>query len=99
MPPAEPATTRDWTTDAADVLERTIARARDRTVAPAHSATKAVVYAALAVLLVLPAAVLLIAGLFRALTELYQGETWASWLTLGGIFVLVGGFLWIKRNA
>jgi LPXTG-motif cell wall-anchored protein len=57
------------------------------------------VYAALAVLLVLPAAVLLIAGLFRALTELYQGETWASWLTLGGIFVLVGGFLWIKRNA
>ena len=37
--------------------------------------------------------------LLRALTELYQGEVWASWLTLGGIFVAVGGFLWAKRNA
>ena len=41
---------------------------------------------------------LLIVGLFRALTELYQGETWASWLTLGGIFVAFGGFLWAKRH-
>ena len=60
---------------------------------------KAVTYGLLAALLVIPAAVLLIAGMFRALTELYQGEVWASWLTLGGIFVAVGGFLWAKRNA
>ena len=67
--------------------------------ARARAVTKAVTYGLLAALLVIPAVVLLIAGMFRALTELYQGEVWASWLTLGGIFVAVGGFLWAKRNA
>jgi hypothetical protein len=89
----------DWTTDAADAIERSITLARDRTVVPARAATKAVVYGMLAVILIVPAAILLTVGLFRALTELYQGEVWASWLTLGGIFVLLGGFLWVKRNA
>jgi hypothetical protein len=89
----------DWTTDAADAIDRAVGLARDRTVEPAHIAARAITYGLLAVLLVIPAAVLLIAGLFRALTELYQGEVWASWLTLGGIFVVLGGFLWARRNA
>ena len=89
----------DWTTDAADAIDRAVALAREKTVVPARAVTKAVTYGLLAALLVIPAAVLLVAGLFRALTELYQGEVWASWLTLGGIFVAVGGFLWAKRNA
>ncbi len=89
----------DWTTDAADAIDRAVALARDKTVEPARAVAKAVTYGLLAALLVIPAVVLLIAGMFRALTELYQGEVWASWLTLGGIFVAVGGFLWAKRNA
>ena len=66
---------------------------------PARAASKAFVYALLAVLLVLPATILLTAGLFRALVEICQGEVWAAWLILGGIFVAIGGFLWVKRNA
>jgi hypothetical protein len=89
----------DWTSDAADAIDRGVALARDRSVAPARAASKAVVYGLLAVLLVVPATVLLTAGLFRGLTEIFQGEVWAAWLTLGGIFVVVGGFLWSKRNA
>ena len=89
----------DWTTDAADAIERAVALARDRTVEPVRAATRAAVYGLLAALLVLPAAVLALAGVFRGLVELYQGEVWAAWCTLGGIFVLLGGFLWAKRNA
>jgi hypothetical protein len=88
----------DWTTDAADAIDRAVALARDKTVEPAQAASRALTYGVLAVLLVIPAAVLLTAGLFRALTKLYQGEVWASWLTLGGIFVALGGFLWARRN-
>jgi hypothetical protein len=89
----------DWTTDAANAIDRAVTLAREKTVVPARAGAKAVTYGLLAALLVIPALVLLIAGMFRALTELYQGEVWASWLTLGGIFVVVGGFLWAKRNA
>jgi hypothetical protein len=89
----------DWTSDAADAIDRAVGLARDKTVEPARAVAKGITYGLLAVLLVVPAAILLTAGLFRALTELYQGEAWASWLTLGGIFVAVGGFLWARRNA
>ena len=43
-------------------------------------------------------AVLLTLGAFRALVLIEQGYTWAAWVTLGGIFVIAGAFLWTKRN-
>ena len=89
----------DWTSDAADAIDRAVGLARDRTVVPARALTRGLVYGMLAVLVVLPAVVLLIVGAFRGLTEAYQGEVWASWLTLGGIFVIAGVFLWARRNA
>lgn len=88
----------DWTTEAADTIERTVATVRDRTVVPARTATRAVVFGLLAACFVLPALVLLTVGLFRGLSEAFQGEVWAAWLGLGGIFLLAGGFFWAKRN-
>jgi hypothetical protein len=88
----------DWTTDAADAIERTVATLRERTVEPVQAITKAVVYGLLAALVALPAAVLLLVGAFRGLVLAEQGEVWAAWLTLGGIFVVLGGFCWSKRN-
>jgi len=88
----------DWTTEATDVIERTVGMVRDKTVEPARSATRVVVYGLLAVLVALPAVVLLMIGAFRGLVLIMQGEVWAAWLTLGGIFVLVGAFCWTKRN-
>ena len=80
----------DWTTDATDTIERTVE--------PVQAVTRAVVYGLLATLVGLPALVLATIGAFRGLVLLEQGYTWAAWVTLGGIFVLAGAFLWTKRN-
>jgi hypothetical protein len=88
----------DWTTEATDLVERTVAMVRDRTVEPAHTITRAVVYGLLATLIALPALVLLTLGAFRGLVLIEQGYTWGAWVTLGGIFVGAGAFLWTKRN-
>lgn len=89
----------DWTTDAADAIDRTVALVRDRTVEPARAVGKAITYGLLAALFVLPALLLLVAAVFRGLVELYQGEVWAAWLTLGGIFVVAGALVWSRRTA
>ena len=98
-PATTPATPTDWTTDAADAIERAVALVRERTVEPAQTATKLAIYGLLAALIAIPAVILLLIGLFRGLVLLYQGEVWAAWLTLGGIFVLAGGLLWARRNS
>jgi hypothetical protein len=88
----------DWTSDAADAIERVVTGVRERTVDPVRALTKALVYGLLALLIGVPALLLLTVGAFRGLVEAYQGEVWAAWLTLGGIFVVAGGFLWAKRG-
>lgn len=88
----------DWTTEAADLIERSVATLRDRTVEPARKATLAIVYGTLAALIAIPAIVLLAVGLFRILVLCFQGEVWAAWLTLGGIFIAAGAFCWKQRN-
>lgn len=88
----------DWTTEATDVIERTVATVRDRTVEPAQAITRVIVYGLLAALIALPAVVLLTIGAFRGLVLLEQGYTWAAWVTLGGIFVIAGWFSWTKRH-
>jgi hypothetical protein len=88
----------DWTTDAADAIDRSIALVRERTVEPAQAITRAVVYGLLAGIIVLPALVLATIGAFRGLVLAYQGHVWAAWCTLGGIFVIAGAFSWSKRN-
>lgn len=98
-----PATTaagqNDWTTDAADAIERAVGLVRERTVDPARTATKLAIYGVLAALIAIPALVLLVIGLFRGLVLLYQGEVWAAWLTVGGIFVVAGALLWARRHS
>jgi hypothetical protein len=89
----------DWTTEAANAIDRAVTVARDKTVVPARQVSKMLVYGLLAALLVVPALILVTIAGFRALVEIFQGEVWAAWLTLGGIFVVVGGFLWVRRTA
>jgi predicted membrane channel-forming protein YqfA (hemolysin III family) len=88
----------DWTTDAVDTIEKVVGAVRERTVVPAHRVTRAVVFGFLAVFCVLPALVLLALGTFRGGVLVAQGEVWAAWLVLGGIFVLAGAFFWAKRS-
>ena len=76
-----------------------IIASRERTVDPARTATKLAIYGVLAALIAIPALVLLVIGLFRGLVLLYQGEVWAAWLTVGGIFVVAGALLWARRHS
>ena len=87
----------DWTTDLVDNLDNAIAMVRDKTVVPAQNATKAVVYGLLVAFFGLTAFLMIAIALFRGLVIL-TGEVWASYLILGGIFVLAGAFVWTLRS-
>ncbi|HEY5015137.1 MAG TPA: hypothetical protein VIK61_20795 [Acidimicrobiia bacterium] len=88
----------DWTTEAVDTIEKVVGAVRERTVIPAHRATRMVVFGFLAVFCILAALVLLVFGAFRGGVLIAQGEVWAVWLVLGGIFVAAGLFFWAKRS-
>ncbi len=90
-------TVADWTSDAVDTLENVVVAVRDKTVVPAQKATKAVVFGLLVGFFVLTAVFMLAIALFRVLVVL-TGSVWASYLILGGIFVLAGAFVWTLRS-
>ena len=86
----------EWTSQAADTIEKTVVAIRDRTVEPATRAANYVIYGVFAVCCVLTALLLFTIVLFRVLT--YAMPVWAAWMLLGGIFVLVGLFAWTRRS-
>jgi hypothetical protein len=88
----------DWTTDAADAIEKAVALVREHTVEPIHALTRVLVYGLLAALILIPALVLLAIGLFRVTDIVVGGRTWIAWMGLGGIFVGFGGLLWTRRT-
>ena len=88
----------DWTTDAADAIERTVALLRDRTVEPAHAFTKVIVYGLLAAIMLIPAGALLTIALFRISIVIAQGYVWLAWMIVGGIFMALGALCWAIRN-
>ncbi len=95
----------DWASETAALIERTVANVRERTVDPAHHATQIVVFGLLGSFFVLSALTILVIVAFRALVALYNqlpgphDNAWMAWMTLGGICLLAGGFLWGKRKA
>jgi Putative Actinobacterial Holin-X, holin superfamily III len=86
----------DWTTQAADAIERAVAVVRDKTVVPAQKATRAVVFGLLASFFVGTALTVLTIGVFRGLVIL-TGDAWIAYLICGGILVLGGAFCWRLR--
>jgi hypothetical protein len=85
----------DWTTQAADAVEKAVVLVRDKTVVPAQQGAKFVVYGFLTAFFGLTAFALVSILLFRILTILVP--VWAAWLILGGIFLIAGGFCWRLR--
>lgn len=86
----------DWTTQAADTIEKTITAVRDRTVKPANRAANAVVYGVLAACCLLTALLLVTVVLFRLLT--FVMPTWTAWMGVGGIFIAAGLLCWTRRT-
>lgn len=86
----------DWTTQAADTIEKGVVLVRDKTVVPAQRGARAAVYGFLAAFFVLTAGILGAILIFRLLN--IGLPVWASWLVLGGIFVVAGTFCWTRRT-
>jgi hypothetical protein len=88
----------DWTTDAADAIDNAVGIVRERTVEPVHAIVRAVIYGLLAALILIPAVTLVTIGVFRLLAIATNGNVWAAWTGLGGIFLIIGWFCWVRRN-
>ena len=86
----------DWTTQAADAVEKGVILVRDKTVVPAQQGAKVVVYGFLTAFFALTAFMLVTIFTFRVLVIVVP--VWAAWLIIGGIFLLAGGFCWSRRS-
>jgi hypothetical protein len=86
----------DWTSQAADAVEKAVVLVRDKTVVPAQQGVKAVVYGLLTAFFALTAFFLVTVLLFRVLDIFLP--VWASWMIVGGIFLLAGAFCWTRRT-
>ena len=87
----------DWTVQAADTIERVVVGIRDKTAVPLTTVARGIVYGLLAAVMGIAVLVLVIIGAVRALNAyVTQGEVWASYLLVGGIFTL-GGVLTLRK--
>jgi len=95
----------DWASETAALIERTVANVRERTVEPAHRITRIIVFGLLGSFFVFTALLIVCIVSFRALVVAYNelpsphDNAWMAWMTLGGICLLAGAFLWGKRKA
>lgn len=104
IPVSDPRTD-DWPARAAGLVERYVGTVRDKTTGPVLSASRYVVYLSTMALIGLVAGVLALILLVRLLVSVTgyvpgvdNGESWLAYLVLGGIFLLVGLFLWRKKE-
>lgn len=87
----------DFPTKIADFLEATATRIRSLTVDRVRGFLKWTALAIVLAVLVLLAMIFLVVGLFRIVGELIGVRT--AYAAFGGLFVLVGAFLWRKRSS
>ncbi|HEY3725378.1 MAG TPA: phage holin family protein [Acidimicrobiia bacterium] len=86
----------DWTTQAADAVEKGVILVRDKTVVPAQQGARVVVYGFLTAFFALTGFLLVTILLFRVLV--IGVPVWAAWLIIGGIFLIAGAFCWSRRS-
>jgi hypothetical protein len=86
----------DWTTQAADAVEKGVVLVRDKTVVPAQQGVRYVVYGFLTAFFALTAFTLVTILGFRVLVIVVP--VWAAWLIIGGIFLIAGAFCWTRRS-
>ena len=95
----------DWAAETTKYIEKTVANIRDRTVKPAYAATHYLVYGLIAIFLTLGLLTVATILAFRGLTIAAnllpgpQDNAWIAWSGLGGMFCVIGAFLWSKRGS
>ena len=96
--PAAPAGP-DWAAQTADTIDRVVTGIRSKTADPLDRIVRVVVYGIVAAVLGIGALVLLAIALVRAVDVAIPGHVWSAHLVVGGIFTVLGLFLWSKRRA
>jgi hypothetical protein len=97
-PAVPPATTSaDWTVQVADTIESVVGSVRDKTAVPLETVARALVYGIILATMGTAALVLATITAIRLLS--YVLEVWAAYGAIGGLFSLLGLFLWRKRRA
>jgi hypothetical protein len=96
---ARSTTGTDWTVQAADAIESVVVSVRSKTTDPLIGVSRWIVYGTLAAIVGLVAATVAIIGLVRVLDVILPGEVWVVDVLLGGIFTVIGLFLWSRRPA
>lgn len=87
----------DWTVQAADTIERVVVGIRDKTTVPLTTVARGLVFGLLAAVMGITALIFVIIALLRIVNVyVVQGEVWAAYLLVGGIFTL-GGALTLRK--
>jgi hypothetical protein len=88
----------DWAAQTADQIEKVVVSIRSKTADPLDRIVRIVVYGIVITVLASAAITLLTIALVRAVDIVLPGKVWAAHTLLGGIFTVVGLFLWTKRR-
>ena len=89
-------TSADWTVQVADRIESVVGSVRDKTAVPLETVARALVYGILMAVMGTTALVLVTIILIRVLSIVL--EVWAAYAIIGGLFTVLGLFLWRKRR-
>lgn len=90
----------DWTAQAADTIERVVTGIRDKTSGRLVTVVRVLVYGLLAAVMGMLIGVLGTISAIRALTDYaFRGHVWASYLSVGAIFVVFGTLLLRKASS
>ncbi|HVF31676.1 MAG TPA: hypothetical protein VM933_01455 [Acidimicrobiales bacterium] len=95
--PTTGTTSPDWTVQVADTIESVVGSVRDKTAVPLETIARALVYGILLGTMGVTALVLTTIVAVRLLSLVL--EVWAAYAIIGGLFTLLGLFLWRKRRA
>ena len=97
-PPPGPMT--QWPSKVANAVEGVAETVRSKAVRPLEMVARAIVYGIVVAFVGLVLAILVAVGTIRVLNVyLFAGQEWASYLIVGGIFLLGGLFLSSRKRA
>jgi len=98
--PSEPASKDDWAAQLTEKVGQLVELVRDRTVRPVQKLVRAAIFGALAFSVVIFVVVAFVIGVIRLLNnEVFDRRVWASYLLIGGIFVVIGTLISRMRHS
>jgi hypothetical protein len=90
----------DWAAQLTEKVGELVGIVRDHTVRPVQKFVRAVIFGALAFSVVVFVIVALVIGVIRLLNnEVFDQHVWASYLLIGGIFLVAGTLISRMRHS